>query len=96
MPRTPNHWPPINSTTSKATSARPPTSPPNTNKSSPSLPDLAEWARNDIGDYDRIGENARFFDDAPNRLERPAPAPPKTRKPQQPRAKQKETAADGA
>ena len=23
---------------------------------------LADWARNDIGDYDRIGENARFFD----------------------------------
>ncbi|MDB4491469.1 sulfatase [bacterium] len=29
---------------------------------------LAEWARNDIGDHNRIGENARFFDDAPNRL----------------------------
>ena len=23
---------------------------------------LADWARNDIGDYDRIGKNARFFD----------------------------------
>lgn len=34
---------------------------------------LAEWARNDIGDFNRIGENARFFDDAPNRIEKPAP-----------------------
>lgn len=33
------------------------------------LLELAEWARNDIGDHDRIGKNARFFDDAPNRLE---------------------------
>ena len=32
------------------------------------LLELAEWARVDIGDYDRIGENARFFDDGPNRL----------------------------
>lgn len=34
---------------------------------------LAEWARNDIGDYNRIGKNARFFDKAPNRLERDQP-----------------------
>ena len=39
------------------------------------LLELAEWARGDIGDYDRIGKNARFFDDAPNRLEKPAPKP---------------------
>ena len=26
------------------------------------LRELAEWARNDIGDYNRIGKNARFFD----------------------------------
>ena len=32
---------------------------------------LAEWARTDIGDFDRIGNNARFFDEAPNRLENP-------------------------
>lgn len=32
------------------------------------LLELAEWVRNDIGDYDRIGKNVRFFDDAPNRL----------------------------
>lgn len=35
---------------------------------------LAEWARNDIGDYDRIGENARFYDEEPNRLGKPKPA----------------------
>jgi hypothetical protein len=28
---------------------------------------LAEGARNDIGDIDRIGANARFFDDEPKR-----------------------------
>ena len=28
---------------------------------------LAGWARNDIGDYDRIGQNARFFDPQPRR-----------------------------
>lgn len=28
---------------------------------------LADWARNDIGDYDRIGKNARFFDPQPRR-----------------------------
>jgi arylsulfatase A-like enzyme len=28
---------------------------------------LANWARNDIGDYDRIGKNARFFDPQPRR-----------------------------
>jgi arylsulfatase A-like enzyme len=31
------------------------------------LLDLAAWARNDIGDYDRRGENARFFDPQPRR-----------------------------
>lgn len=36
---------------------------------------LAEWARTDIGDLDRLGENARFFDDAPTRLKAPAPGP---------------------
>jgi arylsulfatase len=29
--------------------------------------ELAEWARNDIGDYDRIGQNARFYDPHPRR-----------------------------
>jgi hypothetical protein len=28
---------------------------------------LAEAARADIGDYDRIGKNARFFDPGPHR-----------------------------
>ena len=31
---------------------------------------LAEWARTDIGDFDRIGKNARFYDEAPNRLQK--------------------------
>ncbi len=31
------------------------------------LTGLADWARNDIGDYDRIGQNARFFDPQPRR-----------------------------
>lgn len=31
------------------------------------LTGLADWARNDIGDYDRIGKNARFFDPQPRR-----------------------------
>jgi hypothetical protein len=31
------------------------------------LTELAEWARNDIGDYDRVGKNARFFDPQPRR-----------------------------
>ena len=31
---------------------------------------LAEWARADIGDYDRIGNNARFFDPGPRRTDR--------------------------
>ena len=30
---------------------------------------LAELARNDIGDYDRVGKNARFFDPEPRRSE---------------------------
>ncbi len=33
------------------------------------LLELIEWARNDIGDYNRIGENARFFDSEPRRLD---------------------------
>ena len=32
------------------------------------LLELAEWARNDIGDYNRIGKNARFFDSEPKRI----------------------------
>jgi len=28
---------------------------------------LAEWAREDIGDEDRIGKNARFYDPQPKR-----------------------------
>lgn len=43
------------------------------------LLELAKWARTDIGDYDRIGENARFYDDAPNRIEKPAPVAPRKR-----------------
>ena len=31
------------------------------------LTSLAEWAREDIGDYNRIGKNARFFDPDPKR-----------------------------
>lgn len=31
------------------------------------LLDLADWARKDIGDYDRMGLNARFFDAQPRR-----------------------------
>jgi arylsulfatase A-like enzyme len=31
------------------------------------LLDLAEWARGDIGDYNRVGGNARFFDPQPPR-----------------------------
>ena len=31
------------------------------------LLELARWARADIGDYDRAGENARFFDPEPAR-----------------------------
>lgn len=31
------------------------------------LTHLADWARKDIGDYDCIGENARFFDPEPRR-----------------------------
>ncbi len=27
----------------------------------------AEWAREDIGDFNRIGKNARFFDPQPKR-----------------------------
>ena len=41
---------------------------------------LANWARNDIGDFDRIGKNARFFDSGPNRIENPAPINPPRRK----------------
>ncbi|MEP4079448.1 sulfatase [Haloferula sp.] len=37
------------------------------------LLELAQWARTDIGDFDRIGTNARFFDDEPDRIENPAP-----------------------
>lgn len=33
------------------------------------LTELAELARNDIGDYDRAGENARFFDPEPRRAD---------------------------
>ena len=35
------------------------------------LTGLAERARNDIGDYDRIGQNARFFDPEPRRPDIP-------------------------
>ena len=28
---------------------------------------LAEWAREDIGDYNRVGRNAHFFDPQPRR-----------------------------
>jgi hypothetical protein len=31
------------------------------------LVNLAEWARIDIGDYNRIGNDARFFDPQPRR-----------------------------
>ena len=31
------------------------------------LTKLADWARTDIGDYNRAGENARFFDPQPKR-----------------------------
>ena len=31
------------------------------------LLELAEWARNDIGDYNKVGKNARFFDPQPRR-----------------------------
>ncbi len=31
------------------------------------LSGLADWARSDIGDYDRVGQNARFFDPQPRR-----------------------------
>jgi hypothetical protein len=31
------------------------------------LLELAEWARSDIGDYNRVGRNARFFDSQPRR-----------------------------
>ncbi|UCF16626.1 MAG: hypothetical protein JSW59_04020, partial [Phycisphaerales bacterium] len=31
------------------------------------LLELAEWARLDIGDYNRAGRNARFFDHQPRR-----------------------------
>lgn len=31
------------------------------------LTGFADWARDDIGDYDRIGRNARFFDEGPRR-----------------------------
>lgn len=41
---------------------------------------LAEWARGDIGDYDRIGKNARFFDNDPDRISAPERAPTKKRK----------------
>jgi arylsulfatase len=46
---------------------------------------LIEDARKDIGDYNRIGEGARFFDDAPkrpdiNKAAARATAPPKKRK----------------
>ncbi|MGB0776382.1 MAG: sulfatase-like hydrolase/transferase, partial [Akkermansiaceae bacterium] len=34
---------------------------------------LAEWARKDIGDYNRIGDKARFYDKAPHRLEKKKP-----------------------
>ncbi len=33
------------------------------------LLELATWAREDIGDYNKLGKRARFFDDAPKRLE---------------------------
>lgn len=46
---------------------------------------LAEWARNDIGDYDRIGKNARFFDDALNRLETKPISPTKKKKSRKPK-----------
>jgi len=31
------------------------------------LSGLADWAKNDIGDYNRVGQNARFFDPQPPR-----------------------------
>ncbi|MGC6427900.1 MAG: sulfatase [Akkermansiaceae bacterium] len=41
---------------------------------------LAEWARSDIGDYNRIGKNSRFFDPGPNRLELNSPLPTPAKK----------------
>ncbi|MGI9243826.1 MAG: sulfatase family protein [Verrucomicrobiales bacterium] len=60
------------------------------------LLELAEWARTDIGDHDRLGKNARFFDDDPDRLSKARPAPPKIRKAPPSRAKQKKSAPGSA
>lgn len=51
------------------------------------LLELAEQARGDIGDFDRIGKNARFFDDGPNRLSPAKPAPNRDRQQQSSRIK---------
>ena len=39
------------------------------------LLELAEAMREDLGDYDRVGKNLRFFDPIDSRPETPPPAP---------------------
>ena len=45
------------------------------------LLEIAELARRDVGDYNRIGKGSRFFDEGPNRLGESVPAKATKRKP---------------
>lgn len=49
---------------------------------------VAEIARNDIGDHDRVGKNMRFFDPLPQRPTSP-PLPPARKRPGKPKPKPK-------
>ncbi|MEO2019402.1 MAG: N-acetylgalactosamine-6-sulfatase, partial [Fuerstiella sp.] len=47
---------------------------------------LAEEMRKDLGDYDRVGRNMRFFDAADERPTRPPVPAPRVRRPRKPNA----------
>jgi arylsulfatase len=49
---------------------------------------LAEQMRDDLGDYDQVGRNMRFFDAADQRLTKPPVPAPRKRRPPKPPAKQ--------
>ena len=51
------------------------------------LLDVAETARNDIGDYDRVGKNMRFYDPLPARPKTPPLPAPRRRPPAKPKPK---------
>ncbi|MDG1896798.1 MAG: hypothetical protein P8J37_17985 [Fuerstiella sp.] len=47
--------------------------------------------RGDLGDYDRVGRNMRFFDAGDERPTRPPVPAPRVRRPKKPAAKQRIT-----